>query len=63
MKLNFIKKDNELWPIVENVPLQDEIIENVQKCTVSSTDKETFMTITVLITDKPAMPTKRDNKQ
>ena len=49
MKLNFITKDNQVLPVVDD----DRLIDNVMKCTVSSDrENQTIMTVTVFV-DRP----------
>ena len=52
MKLNFITKDNQVLPVVDD----DRLIDNVMKCTVSSDrENQTIMTVTVFV-DRPDIP-------
>jgi len=57
MKLNFITKDNQVLPVVDDYRFSlsniEGLIENVVKCTVSSDrENQTIMTVTVFV-DRP----------
>lgn len=56
MKLKFKEIDGKLIPTVASGHQIGEFIENVEKCTVSSSEQETIMTLTVSIKETVPPP-------
>ena len=73
MKLNFIEKNHRIIPVVDespsigqgNVRYEDNNwIEDVLKCTVSSAKGEsTIMTLTVIVSEKMSYPNPCENRK